>query len=144
MRLSRFKLSEDKLEKLFTLFFEVVGKNKNKEEFKKIIADVLSPQERIMIAKRVAIMYLLRKGIDYQTICYALKVSAATVAKFSLLTEKSRGVVPVFEKILRNERIRDFFEDLFNDFFAPGVPGIDWRAAWERKIERERKKAFGI
>lgn len=144
MRLSRFKLSEDKLEKLFTLFFEVVGKNKDKEEFRKIIADILSLQERIMIAKRVAIMYLLTKGIDYRTICFVLKVSEATVAKFSLLMEKSEGVIPVFKKIIRNEKIVDLFDNLFNDFFAPGVPGISWKAAWEKKIEQEKKKAFGI
>jgi len=144
MRLSRFKLSEEKLEKLFTLFFEVVGKNRSKEEFRKIITDILSSTERIMVAKRIAIMYLLMKGIDYQTICLVLKVSAATVAKFSLLMERSEGVIPVFNKILRNEKVVDFFEDLFNTFFAPGVPGINWKAAWERKIASDRKKQLGI
>lgn len=144
MRLSRFKLSEEKLEKLFTLFFEIVGKNKNKEEFRKIITDVLSPPERIMVAKRIAIMYLLIKKIDYYSICQVLKVSGATVAKFSLLMERSEGIVPVFNKILRNEKVVDFFEDLFNTFFAPGVPGINWKRAWERKIASDTKKQTGI
>lgn len=144
VRLSRFKLNDEQLEKLFSLFFQIVGRNKNKTEFQKIITDVLSPTERIMIAKRIAIMYLLMKQIDHRTICFVLKVSTATVAKFALIIEKSVGVVPLFKKMLMNEKIVDFFQDVFNSFFAPGVPGVNWKAAWERKIDRERKKAFGI
>lgn len=144
VRLSRFKLSNQQLEKLFSLFFEVVGKNKNKKEFQNIITDILSPTERVMIAKRIAIMYLLMKGIDNRTICYVLKVSSATVAKFAILAEKSVGVIPLFKKMLVNEKIVEFFQEVFNSFFAPGVPGVNWKAAWKRKIDLERKKALGM
>lgn len=144
VRLSRFKLSNQQLEKLFSLFFEVVGKNKTKNEFQKIITDILSPAERVMIAKRIAIMYLLMKDVDHRTICYVLKVSTATVAKFAVLMEKSVGVIPLFKKMLTNEKIIELFQEIFNSFFAPGVPGINWKAAWERKIALERKKALGM
>jgi Trp operon repressor len=144
VRLSRFRLTNRQLEKLFSLFFEVVGKNKSKSDFLKIISDVLSPPERIMIAKRIAIMYLLMKQVDHRIICHVLKVSTATVAKFAVVMEKSVGVIPLFDKMLRNEKIVEFFQDVFNAFFAPGVPGISWKSAWERKIASERKKAFGI
>jgi Trp operon repressor len=143
-RISRFKLNEQILDKLFFLFFEIVGKKQNQDEFRKTIVDLLSPVERIMIVKRVAIIYLLMKQIDQRTICQILKVSSGTVAKFSLLMEKSEGMVPTFKRILKNEKVVGFFEDIFNSFFAPGVPGINWRAAWERKIARDRKKAQGI
>lgn len=144
VRLSRFKLSDVQLEKLFSLFFEIVGKNKNKADFQKIISDILSSTERIMIAKRIAIMYLLMKQIDHRTICLVLKVSTATVAKFAVVMEKSIGVIPLFNKMLQNEKIIEFFVDVFNSFFAPGVYGVNWKSAWERKIAQERKKAFGM
>jgi len=97
-----------------------------------------------MIAKRVAIIYLLMKQIDQRTICQVLKVSSGTVAKFSLLMEKSEGIVPTFRRVLNNEKVVDFFEDILNSFFAPGVPGVNWKAAWQRKIARQRKKSLGI
>lgn len=143
-RISRFKLSDQTLDKLFSLFFEIVGKKQNKEEFKKTIIDLLSPVERIMIAKRVAIIYLLMKQIDQRTICQVLKVSSGTVAKFSLLMEKSEGIVPTFRRLLKSEKLVEFFEDIFNSFFAPGVPGVNWKAAWERKIARDQKKVRGM
>jgi len=58
VRNSRFELSEGLLEKLFDLFFEVVGNQSSKSEFKKIFVDLLTPAERIMLAKRVAIIYI--------------------------------------------------------------------------------------
>ncbi len=143
-RISRNKVKDEVLEKLFDLFFEIVGKKSNKAEFGKIVSDILSPTERIMIAKRIAIVYLLLKDIDYHNICFALKVSLATVAKFKLLMEKSDGVVPAFKTILAKDKISTFLDDFFNTLYHPGVYGINWKLAWQRKRESEQKKTFGI
>ena len=96
VRNSRFVLRDDLLEKIFDLLFEVVGNTTSKDEFKKIFIDLLTPAERIMLAKRVAIVYLLLKKVEYYNICERLKVSQATVARYSLLMEKSEGIVPAF------------------------------------------------
>lgn len=143
-RISKYKLQSRVLDKLFILFFEIVGNKHNKEEFQKTLVDLLSPVERIMIAKRIAIVYLLLKKIDYLTICDVLKVSPGTIAKFSLLMEKSEGVVPTFKNVLRNEKIGEFLDDLFNNLFPPGRYGANWKAAWQRKFESERLKAEGV
>lgn len=144
VRNSRFQLDDNILEKLFNLFFEVVGKKSDKDEFREVMIDLLSPAERIMISKRIAIIYLLLKKIDYYNICEVLKVSAATVAKFSLLMEKSQGIVPTFKTIVTKEKVGEFLEDLFNTLYAPGVPGINWKAAWERKRDLQRRKIYGM
>lgn len=144
VRNSRFILSEDLLEKLFDLFFEVVGNKSSKDEFRKIFIDLLTPAERIMLAKRVAIIYLLLKKIEYYNICERLKVSSATVAKFALLMEKSEGIVPTFKQIVKIDKINIFLEEIFNNIFAPGKIGVNWKIAWENKINLEKKKTFGI
>lgn len=143
-RISRFKLEDDVLEKLFTLFFQVVGKKSSKDEFQKTIVDLLSPVERVMIAKRIAIAYLLLKKIDYLTICETLKVSSATVAKFSLLLEKSEGLIPTFKTLLRNEKITQFLEELFVSLHMSPVVGTDWSSGRRVKNIIERRKARGI
>lgn len=142
--ISRNKVSEEVLVKLFNLFFEVVGKRENKEEFKMLIGDIFSQTERIMIAKRIAIIYLLIKDIDYKIICEVLKVSASTVFKFRLLTEESKGIIPILKKILRNERINEFFEGILLTLYGPGTPGVNWGEARKSKIAFERKKERGI
>lgn len=143
-RISQYPLSEKQLKKLFDLFFKIVGEKDDKDEFKKVIVDLLSPVERIMIAKRIAIIYLLLKKIEHRNICKTLKVSSATVAKFSLLMEKSEGIVPSFKNMIRNEKIKGFLKDIFNEIYHPGVYGINWSTAWERKKNREREKTYGM
>lgn len=137
-------MSERVYNKLFTLLFEVVAKRENKEDFDKILLDLFSPVERIMIAKRVVIIYLLMKEIDALTICDVLKVSTSTVSKFRLVREKSEGIVPALKRIVRNDEITLFLEGLFKDLFPPGVYGVDWKAAWQKKFDYERKKSEGI
>lgn len=144
VRNSRFVLSEDLLEKLFDLFFEVVGNQSSKSEFKKIFVDLLTPAERIMLAKRVAIIYLLMKKIEYYNICDRLKVSPSTVAKYSLLMEKSEGIVSTSKEIVKIDKVKIFLEEVFNNIFAPGKIGIDWKIAWENKKSLENKKTLGI
>ncbi len=143
-RISQYPINNNLLTKLFELFFEVVGKKNNSEEFKNTIADLLSPTERIMIAKRIAIIYLLLKKIDYVTIADVLKVSSSTIGKFQIIIENSTGIVPTFKKLLRNERISQFLEEIYLTFRGPGVPGVDWSSAWKQKLELERKKQQGI
>ncbi|MBI2051744.1 hypothetical protein HYT33_03210 [Candidatus Roizmanbacteria bacterium] len=143
-RISRIKLSDQVLNKLFDLFFQIVGKQTNRDVFQNTIIDLLSPVERIMIAKRIAIVYLLMQEIEYVNICNVLKVSPSTVAKFKLLMEKSNGVVPVFKKILRNEKMAKFLLEIFNAIYPPGMPGVNWKAAWERKAALNRKKTYGF
>lgn len=143
-RISRFKLSNQVYDKLFQLFFEVVTRHKNREEFNKILIDLLSPVERIMIAKRIVIIYLLMKEIDYRTICQVLKVSNGTVSKFKLIMEKSEGIVPRLKHILREERVFLFIKELINDLFPPGKFGVNWKSAWERKFDLDREKNEGI
>jgi len=144
IRISPYKINSETYEKVFAVFYEVVGKGHNKKEFNHILFELLSPSERIMIVKRIAIVYLLMKEIDYVTICSVLKVSNSTVSKFRILMEDSQGVVPVLRKMVSLEKITLMFEELFSEIFAPGVYGVNWKAAWERKIALRIKKQTGI
>lgn len=143
-RISRYYLNEELLNKLFNLFFTVVGKKDDIDEFKETVIDLLSPTERIMIAKRVAIIYLLLKKIDHMTISDTLKVSPSTVAKFHLIMEKSQGIVPTFKKLIRNEKFKEFLEDIYLSFRGPGTYGVNWTSAWQQKKDLERRKQIGI
>ena len=146
VRLSKYQLSEDKLEKLFDLFFNIVGKRNNKTEFLDILNDVLSQSEKIMIAKRIALSFLLMKVIENGTICYVLKLSPSTVAKFAFIlqTHTDRGIQKAFQLIILKENLKDMFMDICNTLFAPGIYGVNWSAAWQRKLEAERKKIHGL
>lgn len=132
------------LMKLYSLFFDVIKESKNKTEFDILLQAILSSTEKTMIAKRIAIYYLLLKKIDYRNICETLKVSAATVFKFRSILENNISVSKGFLKLIRNEKIIDFIEGLYLTFHQPGTYGVDWSSAWKAKRDYENKKEAGI
>lgn len=144
VRVSRFKLPEETLNKLLDLFFEVVGKKNSKIAFNETVIDLLSPIERLMVAKRIAIMYLILKDIDHRTICFALKVSMATVSKYRIIMERSNGIVPTLRQMIKHDQMKLMLEELYSLLFPPGKSGVDWKVAWERKRKIERLKQQGI
>lgn len=143
-RISRYKLKDYVYEKMFHLLFEVVARSRDKEGFNQLIKELLSPTERIMIAKRVVLVYLLLQEIDYQIICRVLKVSSSTISKFKLLTDNKNGMINVLKKTMRSDKIKLFVFELMSDLFPPGMYGINWESAWKRKLEISKVKEEGI
>lgn len=143
-RISRFHMSVQAQQKMFEIFYEVLGRARSQDEFSHLVDEVVSPVEKIMMAKRIVIMYLLMRGFDQQTICMTLKVSSATVAKFSLLLSNSSHIKTKLEFMVTVDKSKLLFEDLMNLIFAPGTIGADWKGSWQHKIEIQRKKATGI
>ena len=112
-RISRFPVGDKVLEKLYFLMFEVLSRIDDKEIFSKIIDELFSSTEKIMVAKRIAIIYLLMKNINYENISDVLKVSSETIAKFQLIMEKSGEIKEILKGTVGTENIKDFFEELF-------------------------------
>lgn len=144
-RISRLPVEDKVLEKLYSLMFAVVGSMDEEEEFAQIINELLSPTEKIMVAKRVAIIYLLMKKIDYFNISNVLKVSSTTIAKFHSMINKRKAITNSLKIIVKSEKAKDFFKKLFIDLQRkPGTYGVDWKSAWQRKIDYEKHKERGI
>jgi len=141
-RISKYRVEKKVLKKLYSLMFEIISNMDEEERFTGIMNELLSPTEKIMIAKRVAIIYLLIKGIDYLVIADVLKVSSRTIAKFHSIIEEGKEVKNIIESVAGNDRIKVFFEELF--FREPGTYGVNWKSAWRQKFEIERKRQRGI
>jgi TrpR-related protein YerC/YecD len=75
------KSTERKIRKAFT---KVLVNIKSEEEMERYIFDLMTPTERVMLAKRLAVASLLSKGYSYRDISEMLKVSTATVGRVSL------------------------------------------------------------
>jgi len=144
VQVSKNKVRNEVLIKIYDLFFRLFLKANNKNKLEKLIEDVLSPTEKIMIAKRIAIIYLLTKQINYSNISNTLKVSLSTISKFNLSLKKYDGIISLINTEIQNEQMMDFFEELVLSVRGPGVPGVHWSSAWKKKNQLELKKIRGI
>jgi len=144
-RISRFRLKDDVFDRIYDLFCQVLMHNRNKNDFQDLLNDVLTPTEQIMIAKRVALLYLLQRNVPPSIIAATLHISQSTITYWSLLQSKTNGAQKTLERISKQKNVLSFFEDLFADIFIqPGIKKGHWQSYWEDQKRRQLKKTGGI
>jgi len=141
-RISKKHVSEKLLSKIYKLFYEVFSRYENQEDFLLIMDDILSPTEKIMLAKRLAIIYLLIKKVDYRDIADTLKVSTATILFYATTFYKRNSrIVNIINKMLKNERALNFLDDFFASFMIrPGVYIGHWKLYRNHQRKQEDRK----
>lgn len=144
-RISKKPIKEKLLTKIYKLFYEVFSRYEGQEDFLLIMDDILSPTEKIMLAKRLAIIYLLIKKVDYRDIADTLKVSTATILFYSTrFYKRNSRVVNIINKMLGKEKALNFLDDFFANFMIrPGVHIGHWQLYRDHQLKQERRKVLG-
>lgn len=140
-QVSRIPLRKEMENRIFEIFLKSLAKAHQKWEIKSFIEDLLSPTEKLMLAKRLSIAFLLCKGYDQRSISRLLKVSLSTVNRMSLrLQLGGEGFDKVIKDIIKDEK-RDEFWQKIDSFISEIVPpkGRDWRH-WRQDQWRARLK----
>lgn len=133
-QVSKIPLRKEIEKRIFEIFLTSLSRVRQKEEVKDFIDDLLSPIEQLMLAKRLSIAFLLKKGYDQRSICRILKVSLSTINRVSLhLRLGGKGYGKVIKEIIKEEKSDDFWQKLDN-FISDIVPpkGRDW-SNWRRE-----------
>ncbi len=109
------KLKKEILNKLYTEFGKALEKSAQKSGTKFFLGDLLTKTEKIMLAKRFAIIYLLSQDVPISYIVESLGVNYPTLSRMSLkydigkyssllktLREKDKtNIWRILEKILK-------------------------------------------
>ncbi len=142
-QISRRPIRKDTEEKILSLFWETVASCNSKPLVAELLEDLLTPTENVMLAKRLAIAYLLLKGYPYDVITSTLKVSTPTIGTVSLMLKiKGNGLRKSLETIVKQRRRQEFFHyltDVALDVLGH-AKGNDWRRAERYKYQRRREK----
>lgn len=82
----------------------LVSQLKSEEQAQSFLQFVLTREERLMLAKRLAVLYLLSKRISYSKIASALKITLATIVKLNKIQRASGTKFAKFFKVLDNKK----------------------------------------
>lgn len=135
-QVSSKSLSKDTEEKLFSIFFSSFAKLSNSSDIQKFLFDLLSPTERTMLAKRLAIAYLLTKGYQYDTIKDTINVSQGTIARINfILTYQGRGYSVVLNQIFLDEKLQKILQKIEDTAIA-----ILPLSGLKKGMEKDRKE----
>ena len=72
--------SKEFKENIWTSFLRAIEKVKDYKEFEDLLNMCLTPREKIMLEKRLAIFYLSKKGLSYREISRELYVTLKTIS----------------------------------------------------------------
>jgi uncharacterized protein YerC len=128
-QISRVPLSKNLEEQMFTLFRRVLAELHSESDIADFLDDLLSPTEKIMLGKRLAIAFLLEKGYDQRAIHTILKVSTSTVNSVNYwLQHRGHGYRKVIGMVRKTERWQKFIEGLDHS-----LQEIFSKKAWHRR-----------
>ena len=150
------KLSKKERQNLLIALCEALTSIRKKEEAAQFLADLLSPQELEMLAKRLEIAKLLIDGDTYDTICGKLKVSHNTIARVNAwLTLSGGGFRLVIERT--RSKGKKIYEHTFEEKYDPQswynikrryslhfLPELIIEEIIKRSDEKERQKLDSI
>jgi len=143
-QVSKYPISKEIYDRIFEIFIRTLIKIKDRAEAEEFTSSLLSPVERIMLAKRLAIAFLLEKGYEYRQIQKVLRVSLPTISSVSIIRKYGgEGYKKVINKIIQEEKINDLLEKSvlsILDFPSKATKGSGaWRYL-KQELEKEKKK----
>lgn len=106
-QVSRKRLPPKILKSLFDSLSFVFKDLANKEEMDEFLDSLLTKTEKLMLAKRMAVAYLLQKGIEEKQISNTIAVTPATVSRMKLWAQTHpQGFKMLFTKLEKEKRLK--------------------------------------
>lgn len=125
--ISSKKLEKEYLQKLYNEFSTALEKSAKKSRGKFFLNDFLTRTEKIMLAKRFAVIYLLSKDVPVTYIAEALCMSPATIFRMSL--KYDIGKYSSLLKSIKNEN-KDIWK-ILEKILKAGLPPRAGRGRWK-------------
>ncbi len=121
------KLKKEHLQKLYNEFGLALEKSAKKSWTKFFLSSFLTRTEKIMLAKRFAVIYLLSKDVPTSYISEALGMSPSTIARMSVKYEVGK-YSPLLKAIRREDK--NIWE-ILEKILRAGLPPIAGRGRWK-------------
>lgn len=138
-QVSKYPLSKAVEQRIFEMFFQTIIDLKTSTDVTAFLEDFLTPTEKMMLAKRLAIAVLLAKGYQYREISKTLRVSLPTISDVNVWFKyRGKGYKKVINSILTREKVDEFWEKLDDAVNIIPPAHTNW-SAWRSKRWQEKR-----
>jgi Trp operon repressor len=120
------ELQKDHLKSLYSNFVKILDRASKDSKSHIFLNEFLTRTEKIMLAKRLAVIYMLSKGIPEVKIANSLRMSPATISRFS-----SRIDIGKYEHTLKIFTQDKVFLNILEKLLRAGLPPITGRGRWK-------------
>ena len=123
--ISSKQFKDGELTVLYQELSAALGRASKRSKTHSFLGNLFTKTEKIMLAKRFAVICMIAKGVPHSYIAAALGMSPATVARMSLLSEK--GNYDTLLLVSKQEDIGEILEKILR----AGLPPIRGRGRWK-------------
>lgn len=121
------KLKKEILNKLYDQFGKALEKSANRTGAKFFLGDFLTRTEKIMLAKRFTVIYLLAQEVPTSYIAESLGMSYTTILKMSLKYDIGK-----YSELLKTiEKEKTDIWKILEKILRAGLPPIAGRGRWK-------------
>ena len=120
-QVSKRKIKDAEFEKVFKKFMDTIELSGHKKYTRKFIEEFFYPTERIMLAKRIGIIFMIVNKIPDRVIAETLSISTSTVGR--MIEKYDRGEYKYLESLFKKdmESLVDLIEKIY--FIIPPMVG---------------------
>lgn len=120
----------------------MIGIN-NKDDAQAIISDLLTPTERVMVVKRLAVAFLLTQGYQYREISKILRVSLPTISSVNMVLKYGKGgYSKAISRLLRDQKLTSLINNIAKAVVSMGAIGGKGSGGWRALKYEVKKKEF--
>jgi len=114
---SRKKLKKKIYQKIGDQFIEFVLELKSSKDTKNFLTNLLTKTERIMLAKRLAVICMLMRGYSFEAIQRTLEVSPSTVDRFwKIIQQHPNSFLLIRSKVETKTKLKAGFWKVLGNF----------------------------
>lgn len=128
---------------MFEVLWKTIADLHTSSQVEDFFTELLTPTEKIMLAKRLAISILLIKKYSYKEIIDILKVSASTIGMISRwLKKEGKAFQKAIANLLAQEKQEEFWDNLeqfLSEIIPPGK-GVNWTIARRNQFQKLRDR----
>src|SRR3989344_8919319 len=114
VRASKKYISPQTRERMYEILVKAISRANHQKDIVNFLTDLLSPPEREMLAKRLAIAYLLvREKYTHREISNILKVGLGTIQRVSrVLEDEGSGYRKIITTLKKDVSVEEFIDGL--------------------------------
>lgn len=105
-QVSQNKLDKKQEQELLKTFHLILAHISRVEDMQQFLLSFLTPTEQVMLAKRLAVVLMLKQGNSDTEISQALHITRMTVSKLRYLVEARPESFDITNRVLQNEELR--------------------------------------
>lgn len=141
-QISKLFMSPNIEKRVYEVFINSVKNTTSQDEVVDFLGDLLSPTEKVMLAKRLSIAFMILEGkYTYEDIAKTLKVSRGTIARVhTVLNLRGTGYRKILGDMLKKKALKILFEEMLEGLTPLPPKGTNWGEWKKRRREAEWKR----